>query len=108
MAKRKGLGFWRGLLGVAVAPLLALLAALGILLLDRETGLLPLAGLREQAQLRRSKVSDLDAERVRLGQRIGRLRGQPLAVETAAREQLGMLRPGEIVVRWPEGTDRLD
>jgi cell division protein FtsB len=108
MARRRSRGLWRALLAVALAPLLALVAALGVLLLDRETGLMRLAGLRAEAQLRRGKVADLDAQRIGLARRIERLRDQPLAVESEAREQLGMLRPGEIVVRWSEGTDRLD
>ena len=55
----------------------------------------------------RQQIEALEQERDALRQRIRALRSDPLAVETAAREQLGMLRPGERVLRWdPDGIAR--
>ena len=101
MARRKR-GSLRPLAGVALAPLLALVAAGAILAADRETGLLPLARIRDAVEARRSHVRDLELERTQLTRQIRRLRSDPFAIEQAAREELGMLRPGELVVRWPE------
>ncbi len=95
-------------LTVLLAPALSLLAASAILVTDRQTGLLALARLGEEVSATRDELYAMRRERARLTGQIRRLRAQPLAIETAAREQLGMLRPGELVVRWPKGAPRAD
>ncbi len=90
---------WAALLA---GPLLALAACAAILLRDLETGLVPLARLAEEVERTHDRIEQLDRERARLRTRVRRLRGDPDAIEDVAREQLGMLRPGEIVVRWDD------
>lgn len=87
-------------LGLLLGPAIALSAAAVVLLADADTGALPLARLQEQVREARAQVADLEGERKRLVVDIQSLRKDPLAVETVARRQLGMVRPGEIVVRW--------
>ncbi len=87
---------------LALGPLLALAACLAILATDRQTGLAALLALSEQVARARDSVDDLARERDELSRRVRRLRGDPLAIEAAAREQLGMVRPGEIVIRWAD------
>lgn len=101
--KRKRTTEGRGGSGVTrlwIAPLLVVLAAVATLLLDRETGVLPLLELRAEAERVGVQVSDLRAERDRLRGRVVALQGDPLEIEALAREQLGMVRPGERVLRW--------
>lgn len=62
-------------------------------------------GLRATLQARReartlaAQISTLRSENAALRQRIESLRSDPAAIEDAARETLGLTRPGEIVVR---------
>jgi cell division protein FtsB len=87
--------------GVPVlASAMALAAALAVLLLDRETGLFPLLELSDQVQQAGEDAYAASRERMRLIDQIGALRSDPLAVETEAREKLGMVREGEVVVRF--------
>ena len=101
MAKRRRAGR-RSWVGLAAGPLLALAACAAILLLDLETGLLPMARLADEVERTRLRVEQLEGERARLRARVRRLRRDPAAVEAVAREQLGMVRPGEIVVHWDD------
>lgn len=87
---------------LAIGPLLALLACGAILATDLETGLIPLLELSEEVSRARASVDDLAAERDELSGRVRSLRADPRAIEAAAREQLGMVRAGEIVVRWDD------
>ena len=103
MARRRaGSGLLRSGLGVALAPLLVVAAAGATLITDQEAGLLALARLSDGVEGVRQDVRELEQERAELTVRIGRLRGEPFAIEAVAREQLGMVRPGELVVRWPQ------
>ena len=49
---------------------------------------------------------DLARENALLRREIGALQGDPAALEQAAREELGFVRPGEIVFRTGEGSRR--
>jgi cell division protein FtsB len=84
---------------VWVAPTLVLIAAAVTLLLDRETGVLPLLELRGEASRIEARVDALEDDRERLRARVIALRTDPLEVEALAREQLGMVRPDEVVLR---------
>lgn len=94
------------------AALLALGVALGtaggILLFDGKTGLFPLLGLIEDVRAAEARVTAGEGERRRLIREIRALRTDPLAVEAVAREKLGMVRPGEIVVRLRRGAPEAD
>lgn len=86
--------------GLLLGPVCALIGTVGLLLADAETGLVPLATLRDAVQTERDRVDDLRMERRELVQKVRALRTDPFAIETVAREQLGMVRPGELVIRW--------
>jgi cell division protein FtsB len=86
--------------GLVLGPALSLIAALVLLLADSETGLLPLALLEEQVQSQRERVEELRGERSELVQQVRALRVDPFAIEAVAREQLGMARPGELIVLY--------
>jgi cell division protein FtsB len=90
------------------APLLLLAGLLGLLALsawDRD-------GLRRHRRLE-VQVRKVAAENLEVGVEIARLRrqvralqGDPAALERAAREELGFVRPGELVFRLEEGERR--
>lgn len=52
-------------------------------------------GLREQIAATRERVAALD-------RRIARLRKDPVLLETLAREELGFVKPGDVVLLYPE------
>ncbi len=87
-----------------LASAVALVLALASLSLDQERGVGLLRELWAAVQSQEVQGEELREERRRLRQEIRALRGDSLAVETVAREALGMVRPGERVMRWsPEG-----
>lgn len=88
---------WRRWIPAAVVAFCALLA-LGLLAIDQERGLGALLHLRDRVGDARAEVAALETRRAELVGRIHALRGEPLAVEQAARAALGMVRPDEIVV----------
>jgi cell division protein FtsB len=85
-----------------LAPLIGAVGAVTLLALDSTNGLGRLVSLRDHAGQLEGRISDLEDERRVLASRIHALRSDPLAVERLAREKLGMVRPGEIVLRLPE------
>jgi cell division protein FtsB len=67
-----------------------------------------LAKLRAQRELA-TLVADLDrvrAENLRLAEQADRLKHDPNAIEEAARRNLTLMKPGEILVVVPPGGDR--
>ena len=82
-----------------LAPLLALGLAVPVLALDLDGGLLALVELRAQVGQAREMTQRLERERLELRERVRGLRVDPFHVEAAARSALGMVRPGEVVVR---------
>ena len=87
-------------------PLAALVLAVGWLWLDKDTGIQPWLALRADVGRDRARVAGLERERSDLLLRTRRLRSDSLAVEAVARERLGMVRPGELVIQWREGPGR--
>ncbi|OFX24000.1 MAG: hypothetical protein A2V77_08485 [Anaeromyxobacter sp. RBG_16_69_14] len=80
----------------------AVLVLLGLSALDPD-------GLRK-ARRNQAEVKRLERENAALGQRVARLRrevkaleGDPAALERAAREELGYVKPGEIIYKLEEG-----
>ncbi len=92
---------WARRLALLLGPVLALGGASVALVLDREEGIGPLIELRRQARYAHARVDRLSAEKERLSSVVRGLRSDPEQVEAAARSWLGMLRPGEVVVRLP-------
>jgi len=85
---------------VLVAPALAIALALASLAFDEQRSVQLLWELRGAVSAERARVDGLERERRLLLAEIRALRTDPVAVEAVAREKLGMVRPGEIVIRW--------
>ena len=64
-------------------------------------GLLHLRSLTTEETQISQRIASLLRENERLRERLRRLRTDDRTLERLAREQLGMLRPGEIVYRFP-------
>ena len=86
----------RALLAVVALVLLALLAAAG--LKSRQD----LLQARSREADLTARVSDTEARIAALRRRIARLKDDPVLLETIAREDLGLVRPGDVVVVYPE------
>ena len=85
-----------------LASIIALVALIvGALFGDR--GLLHLIDQRHRAEALAREVEELEEENARLATEISALRTDPRAIERVAREELGLLRPGEtlFLVRDP-------
>ncbi len=79
-------------------------AALVLALLDRESGIPAWRSLRADQQQAADRVRALEREVDRAEREAAALVDDPFALEAAIREDLGLARPGETVVRMPEGT----
>ncbi len=109
MAERRGKragASWARRVALMLGPVLALTGASIALVLDREEGIGTLIELRRQARYTHARVDRLSAEKERLSSVVHGLRSDPEQVEAAARSRLGMLRPGEVVVRMPSSSGR--
>lgn len=71
-----------------------------------EHGLRAVLQARREAQALSARIETLRAENARLRQRADALRSDPVAIETAARETLGLVRGDEVVVRYRPSTAR--
>jgi cell division protein FtsB len=79
-----------------LGSIIALVALIvGALFGDR--GLLHLIEQRHRAEALAQEIEALQAENASLATEIAALRSDPRAIERVAREELGMLRPGETV-----------
>jgi cell division protein FtsB len=81
--------------------ILAGLAALVVAAVLGDRGLLELWRLRREITTLYGTVQDLEAENARLARQISALRDDPTEIERIAREELGLVRPGERVLRFP-------
>jgi cell division protein FtsB len=90
-----------------IAVALAIVAsAVAVAVLDEETGLRAWQKARRDLAAAQARVAELEA---RIETREGEaeaLRSDPLALERAIREDLGLAKPGETVVRGLDGTPR--
>jgi len=82
-----------------VAGALALLLLAGVL---GDNGALQLWRLRADVDALHRDVQVLEAENERLSRAIAELRDDPSVLERIAREELGLVRPGERVLRFPK------
>jgi cell division protein FtsB len=87
-------------------PALCLVLAVASLALDDEKGAELLLDLHRAVRAGEARVLTLEAEREGLLARIRGLRSDPLQLEVVAREKLGMVRPGELVIRWSAEAER--
>ena len=84
-----------GWIVVAALLLLAVMAVFG------DNGVLALRRLRGEVDSLVREVRTLEAENERLSRAISELQEDPAAIERIAREELGLVRPGERVLRFP-------
>jgi len=88
-------GGGRGWLASAGLVVLVAVAVFG------DHGVVQLWRLRTEVQTLHQEVAVLEAENQRLSRAITDLRENPLVIERIAREELGLVRPGERVLRFP-------
>ena len=86
---------FRPVLGAALALVLALLA-IAALKSSRD-----LEAARARERVLQQKIAATRAESERLRVRIDRLRHDPGMLERLAREDLGMVRPGDVIIELP-------
>jgi cell division protein FtsB len=86
---------FRPVLGATVLLVLALLAIAG-LKSSRD-----LEAARSRERLLEKRIAETRAESERLRVRIDRLRHDPGMLERLAREDLGMVRPGDVIIELP-------
>lgn len=88
-------GTYRPLIAGAVALFLLLLSIAGL------HSWRDLESAREQERSLEAQISKTREDSDRLRERIERLRGDPGLLERLAREDLGMARPGDVIVELP-------
>ena len=81
------------------AILASIIVVIGLLVgsLFGDRGLLQLVSQRERAESLAREIEQLKADNSRLAVEIRALRTEPSAIERIAREELGLVRPGETV-----------
>ena len=85
-------------------PTWVVLVLLGLLVVAAvlgDNGALRLWRLRGEVQTLHRDVQALEAENERLTRAIAQLRDDPAVLERLARGELGLVRPGERVLRFP-------
>ncbi len=85
-----------------LGPSLGLLMAGATLAFDRDRGILPMLEVVEQVRGARALVEELAQEREQLIQYVRGLHSNPYEIEAVARVKLGMVRPGEVVIRFED------
>ncbi|HEY7601696.1 MAG TPA: septum formation initiator family protein [Methylomirabilota bacterium] len=84
-----------GWIVIGVLLVLALMAVFG------DNGVLALRRLRGEVDSLVREVKTLEAQNERLSRAISELQEDPGVIERIAREELGLVRPGERVLRFP-------
>ena len=77
----------------------------GLALVDDETGLGVWVGLRDDLARTHERVALLEVQNDALRREIELLESDPGAIDRVIREQLGLVRPGEQIVRFVAPTD---
>lgn len=86
----------------AAALSLAIVGVLGYVYLGGSHGLIRIYQLRRQREVLRHQILELQAEREIMMKENRELREEPAAIERVAREELGMVKGGEVVYRFVE------
>jgi cell division protein FtsB len=91
----------------SVVVVSALLSALvfGIFLVS-DRGLLQVRRQRVQLAKAREEVEQLETDTKRLAAEVAALRSDPNALEKIAREELNLVKPGEVVLVLPDGWEQ--
>jgi cell division protein FtsB len=87
---------FRPILGAAVLLFVAVLAMAGT------KSYRDLEAARQHRHLLETRIQETQGEIARLRGRIDRLRSDPGTLERLAREDLGMVRPGDVVIELPQ------
>ena len=77
------------------------LIVLAVMAVFGDNGVLALKRLRREVDTLVREVRTLEAENERLSRAIRELQEDPAVIERIAREELGLVRPGERVLRFP-------
>ena len=83
---------------------LAALLALALMAIFGDNGVIALRRLRGEVDALVREVRALEAENERLSRAITELQEDPAVIERIAREELGLVRPGERVLRFPRSS----
>jgi cell division protein FtsB len=86
-----------------IAPAI-IAAALGLVMIDGEAGLRSWLRLRGDLRAAEARIGALRSQITALEEETEALRSDPIAIESAIREDLHLARPGETVVRLIDGT----
>ena len=91
----------------SVVVVSALLSALvfGIFLVS-DHGLLQVKKQRVQLAKAREEVDQLEADTKRLAAEVAALKSDPRALEKVAREELNLVKPGDVVLVLPDGWEK--
>lgn len=81
-------------------------AAIGVAVADESTGIRTWLELREDVRVAQARVAELEQRIESREAEAAALRSDPIALEHAIRADLGLARPGEVVVRGLSGTPR--
>lgn len=90
-------GRLRSIVGAAVVLLLLLLSVAGV------KSYRDLAAARSREKLLTERIHQTEESISTLEGEIGRLRDDPATLERLAREELGLVRPGDLVIVLPPG-----
>ncbi len=71
-----------------------------------DRGFLQIRRQRTQLRATQDQVAKLDAENRKLEAEVAALKNDPRTLEKIAREKLGLVRPGEVVVVLPDGWEQ--
>lgn len=80
-------------------------AGLALVMLDQESGFPAWLRLRGELSASEARIAVLSARAETLRNEIEALEQDPFALERAIREELGLARPGERIVRFTERAD---
>jgi cell division protein FtsB len=80
---------------------LGVLLVLAVMAIFGDNGVLALRRLRGEVDLLVREVRTLEVQNERLSRAISELQDDPGVIERIAREELGLVRPGERVLRFP-------
>jgi cell division protein FtsB len=89
-------GSFRPIVGAAVLLFVAVLAMAGT------KSYRDLEAARQHKRLLETRIGETQGEIAKLRGRIDRLRSDPGTLERLAREDLGMVRPGDVVIELPQ------
>jgi cell division protein FtsB len=87
-----------------IAPVI-IAAALGLVMIDGESGLRSWLRLRGDLRAAEARIDTLQNQIAALEEETEALRSDPIAIESAIREDLHLARPGETVVRLIDDTN---